>query len=645
MRKGSSKALLGVFEGSRPRPRQARLLVAASLFVVCMLFTVGSARPADGLPVADEFTVVETVRDQLLPDIDGGVAVWEDRRSGSSDVYGRSVPGGEEFQISVAPGNQREPRIAGNFVVWEDDRNGNWDVYGYDLATKQEFRITANLADQRKPDLSGGLVVWEDERNGRWDVYGYDLASGQEREISVTAPGNKRGVAISGGTVVWQDDRRGVGQSDIYARNLSTGEEFPVSVDSSFKDQLSISGGLVVWRQESPNNYDIFGRDLVAKNIKTGDVFQITTSAADQYSPAVSGSLVVWVDGRNGSADIYAKDLSTGREFPVSTGAGPQETPAIDGETILWEDQRVGEPNYGNWDVHGSKVDLAPAAPLGATANGRPGAVDLGWAANGEADLAGYNLYRAASPDGPYEKLNPDGPISATSYSDAAAPSGVVSYYRITALDKAGNESAPADVRGTSLAVPELNLSPNASAMNYGGVVTLSGRLTANGTPLANKPVILEQKTDGAFGPVPGGSLTTGTDGAFSLSNVKLTQNTEYRARFAGQPEAGLAPSTSAPRMVSVRALVTLNASTTILKVGQGLTLSGAVIPRHAGTVELTIKRNGAPVAKRYAPLSNGVYRLLYAPPAAGSYSVVAGFGGDADHAGGVSAARSFRVT
>ncbi|WP_166397034.1 Ig-like domain repeat protein [Rubrobacter marinus] len=610
--------------------------------LVCIASPMGLSRSAGALPEAEGFAVATTSRDQLHPDVNGGVAVWEDRRDGNSDVYGRSVPDGEEFQISGAPGDQREPKIDGNLVVWEDRRDGNPDVYGYDLSTRQEFRITESPSDERKPDVYGNLVVWEDNRNGDWDVYGYDLSTRQEREIAATSPGNKRNVAISGHTVVWQDDRRGIGHSDVYAKNLSNGEEFSVSTDPSFKDQPAISGSTVVWRQEGPNNYDIFGRDLAA-----GEAFQVTTNTADQYSPVVSGHLVVWVDGRNGNADIYAKDLSTGREFPVSTGAGSQETPAVDGETILWEDQRASDPNYGTWDVRGSTVDLAPAAPPGATAAGRLGGVDLRWTANGESDLAGYNLYRAASPDGAYEKLNPDALISATSYADATAPKRAVSHYRITAVDKAGNESAPAVAHGTSFAVPELSLAPNVSVTNYVGSVILSGRLTSNGTPIADEQVILEQKPVGAgsFGPVPGGSLTTRADGTFSLSNVKLAQNTEYRARFAGRPGAALAPYASASKMVSVRAVVTLSTSATVLRSGQAVTLSGAVAPKHAGTIKLTIKRNGASIATRYASLNSGLYRLAYTPPAAGSYSVVASFGGDADHAGGTSAARGFGVS
>ncbi len=84
----------------------------------------------------------------------------------------------------------------------------------------------------------------------------------------------------------------------------------------------------------------------------------------------------------------------------------------------------------------------APAAPTGLIAT-TPSttSVDLDWADNGEADLAGYDVYRAANPEGPYTKITAS-PVSASTYTDTGLTSGTLYAYQVRALDGSGNVSA-----------------------------------------------------------------------------------------------------------------------------------------------------------------------------------------------------------
>lgn len=84
----------------------------------------------------------------------------------------------------------------------------------------------------------------------------------------------------------------------------------------------------------------------------------------------------------------------------------------------------------------------APAAPtgLGATASYR--AVLLDWADNGEDDVTGYRVYRAAQPAGPYSRLTAAEPLYLSRYQDDVAAVGVPYYYQVSAMDAYGNESA-----------------------------------------------------------------------------------------------------------------------------------------------------------------------------------------------------------
>ena len=89
---------------------------------------------------------------------------------------------------------------------------------------------------------------------------------------------------------------------------------------------------------------------------------------------------------------------------------------------------------------------FAPAPPKGLAATATPGAVQLIWDANTEADLAGYVVLRAASPD---EKLLPltPAPIRDTVYRDAAVTPGAEYVYVVVAVDSAkpANESKPSE--------------------------------------------------------------------------------------------------------------------------------------------------------------------------------------------------------
>jgi hypothetical protein len=84
-----------------------------------------------------------------------------------------------------------------------------------------------------------------------------------------------------------------------------------------------------------------------------------------------------------------------------------------------------------------------PAAPDGLAAVGSESGISLDWNDNTEADLAGYNVYRASTAGGPFTKLNTS-LVTASAFADAAAPAGATSYYRVTAVDTSNNESAPA---------------------------------------------------------------------------------------------------------------------------------------------------------------------------------------------------------
>ncbi len=89
---------------------------------------------------------------------------------------------------------------------------------------------------------------------------------------------------------------------------------------------------------------------------------------------------------------------------------------------------------------------VPPAPPSGIAAMLRDAAIQLTWVAGGEPDLAGYRVYRSTSPLTGFTLI---ATTEATNYRDNLE--GVV-YHRLTAVDRAGNESAPS----VSVALPML---------------------------------------------------------------------------------------------------------------------------------------------------------------------------------------------
>lgn len=64
----------------------------------------------------------------------------------------------------------------------------------------------------------------------------------------------------------------------------------------------------------------------------------------------------------------------------------------------------------------------------------------LTWGASASPSIAGYNIYRATSPGGPYVKINAV-LIPGLTYTDRAVQSGRTYYYVATATDSSNNES------------------------------------------------------------------------------------------------------------------------------------------------------------------------------------------------------------
>jgi hypothetical protein len=69
-----------------------------------------------------------------------------------------------------------------------------------------------------------------------------------------------------------------------------------------------------------------------------------------------------------------------------------------------------------------------------------PAYIELSWAISPEADLAGYNVYRGDAEENPGERVNTE-ILPSPTFRDMSVQSGKRYYYRVSAVDRAGNES------------------------------------------------------------------------------------------------------------------------------------------------------------------------------------------------------------
>lgn len=145
---------------------------------------------------------------------------------------------------------------------------------------------------------------------------------------------------------------------------------------------------------------------------------------------------------------------------PAPADAGTRQTLRVRGltrGTTYWFAVRTVD-DAGNWSGVSNVVrwdwilDTAPPSSPTGLAVSRLGAdARVQWAANGEPDLAGYHVYRATSQTGTYARVNAT-MVTGTQFTDTALPGGASAlWYKVTAVDASGNESARSGAVGLSL--------------------------------------------------------------------------------------------------------------------------------------------------------------------------------------------------
>ncbi len=300
-----------------------------------------------------------------LVDPEAVVVVWEDTRSGNSDVYAQKVSlsgvclwAANGVPVCTMSGTQQYARITadgagGAFIVWADSRTaGNEDIYAQRLSpdgtgqwTTQGVNVSGVSGNQSVPRLAsdglGGLiVVWQDGRSANSTIYaqrllstGATMWSGGGVQISPYTPMYNRispQIVDDGGTgavIAWCTN--GLGTSTISAQRIDTTGTvqwgaggvvmFSSGLPAADNPQIASTGNggaIVVWRDMRNYNYDIYAQRVRS----TGDLMWGTAGLAicdasghQQGARVVAdgdgGAVVTWHDQRGADADIYVQQV------------------------------------------------------------------------------------------------------------------------------------------------------------------------------------------------------------------------------------------------------------------------------------------------------------------------------------------------
>ncbi len=186
----------------------------------------------------------------------------------------------------------------------------------------------------------------------------------------------------------------------------------------SAPERLSVTarpdGVLVEWSgTDGATGYNVYRRGAVDRTLGQ----PIHTSGAEERS---------WVDNgaQMGQSYIYGVTAVAGQEPLVESGVASEQE-------VRFQDR------------------FPPPPPLELVALAEGGRVRLVWRAAEAEDLAGYLIYRRGS-QGDFERLTSQPLEQATEYMDTTVSPGETYSYRVTSVDKIGNESGPgAEVRAS----------------------------------------------------------------------------------------------------------------------------------------------------------------------------------------------------
>jgi len=300
------------------------------------------------------------------------------------DVFRKDLQTGETVRCSTdssgLEGNNNSSLVSlnsdGRYVAFQSnatnlvagDSNGRTDVFRKDLQTDETIRVSTDSSglevneDSYSPGISsdGRYVVFSSDANnlvagdtnGRTDIFRKDLQTNETIRVSTDSSGLQvnddstyPSLSPDGRYVAFQSDATNLvagdtnGRTDVFRKDIQTGETIRVSTDSSGNQAgsnssspaINADGRYVAFKSLasfSPGDTNQYYYDVYRKDIVTGQVLLCSSNAEGNAGPSTSNTASISSDGRyvslysmstlvpgagNAYGNIYRKDLATGK--------------------------------------------------------------------------------------------------------------------------------------------------------------------------------------------------------------------------------------------------------------------------------------------------------------------------------------------
>lgn len=218
------------------------------------------------------------------------------------------------------------------------------------------------------------------------------------------------------------------------------------SSDDLFRDMVRTIPQATLAQALRPPNITI----LVHDGMKRSDRY--ASKAGDLIKVAMEGDSRMRGSFRIGD---FKKDIPLKEEEPGTYVGSYKVMPGDNAEDALITGTLINDAgNSTDWvDVLGAvTIDtMPPETPKGVRAIGRDRMVDLIWSKNTDKDIARYKIYRSTTPLTGYQEV---GTTEFTTLRDENLKNEASYYYKISALDFAGNESNLSDLVQTTTVTP-----------------------------------------------------------------------------------------------------------------------------------------------------------------------------------------------
>lgn len=388
------------------------------------LFQIDKAGYIDtsiSVPVTNNTTqALDGVKSTLT--IEGQIKIGNAGVSGAK-VYAKELGGGFASTETDAQGNYVLPVAAGNWKV--SATSDSYQEKEYQNASNQDIVLSMSSTNQ-----TGINITLASAKTG--------LAGLNNADITPSSGGTFEDTSASLEIIAPQN-------SIATSQSTYQMEDIEVSNVSSTPTSKTIGGEAIELKTYEPS-----GSSMMPKNTFSDDVAivkqyalaELTTEGIDTFAEAEKVKMSYFDE----SASNWEPVLTT------ITYLDSNEAPVIPTSNL----SNVSYVMYSGVSDHMTVYSptnqtpdgLAPSAPTSLTATGTTSGITVTWTApttNADAttltDLLGYEIYRATSSGGTYSQINASDVLVAT-YNDTSAVSGATYYYKVTAADTGGIESA-----------------------------------------------------------------------------------------------------------------------------------------------------------------------------------------------------------